>query len=281
MGGLGNQLFIFGAGLALARHVDASLRVNCAWFSSQDLRVLELDDLEPDSSIIFFNTPATPFARVASKVRRTLLGSDGVYRESASFQFSPDFWNVKPGSTLGGYFQSWKYLEPIADEIRYKILSAGTSSQWFTSTAEELSSLGAWTSIHVRRGDYLNSGTREFHGLAERSYYEQATKMTSSLEGHRNFVVFSDDVTAAKELFAGILGNITFIDSPPATPALETLQLMAQASACVIANSSYSWWGAWLTDHPGKTVIAPRPWLDSPSTYERDLLPSHWLTVGR
>lgn len=281
LGGLGNQLFIFGAGLALARHLDAALRVNCAWFSSQDLRVLELDLLEPDPSIIFYDSPTSFSAGVASKVRRKLFGSAGVYREPASFQFSPDFWNVTPGSALGGYFQSWKYLEPIATEIRSRVLTAGTPSQWFTSTEEKLNRLGTWTSIHVRRGDYLNPGTKEFHGLAECSYYEQATRIMASLEGHRNFVVFSDDVIAAKKLFAGILGTITFIESPPETPALETLQLMAQASGCVIANSSFSWWGAWLTDHPGKTVIAPRPWLDNPSTYERDLFPSHWLTIGR
>lgn len=281
MGGLGNQLFIYGAGLALARHVDATLRVNCSWFSSQDLRVLELDVLEPEPSIIFYGSPATFFARFTAKARRTLFGSDGFYRESASFQFSPDFWNVTPGSTLSGYFQSWKYLDPIATEIRHKVLSAGNPSQWFTSTAEKLSLLGAWTSIHVRRGDYLNPGTKEIHGLAERSYYEQATKITASLEGHRNFVVFSDDVKAAKELLDGISGTITFIESPPEIPALENLQLMARASACVIANSSFSWWGAWLTDQPGKTVIAPRPWFDNQVIYERDLLPSHWLTIGR
>jgi len=281
MGGLGNQLFIYGAGLALARHLDAPLRVNCEWFSHQDLRVLELDLLEPDPSIIFYVPPTTFPARVISKVRRTLLASYGVYRESAWAQFSPDFWDVTPGSTLGGYFQSWKYLEPISTELRSKVLSAGTPSHWFTSTAEKLSRLGSWTSIHVRRGDYTYPGTREFFGLAERSYYEQATKMMASLEGHRNFVVFSDDVTAAKEIFDGICGSITFIDSPPAVPTLETLQLMAQASACVIANSSFSWWAAWLTDHPGKTVIAPRPWLDNSARCERDLLPSHWITIGR
>lgn len=281
MGGLGNQLFIYGAGLALARHVDAPLRVNCAWFSSQNLRALELDMLEPDPSIIFYESPISFSARVASKVRRELFGSDGVYREPASFQFSPDFWHITPGSTLSGYFQSWKYLNPIATEIRSRVLITSTPSRWFTSMEEKLSSLGAWTSIHVRRGDYLNPGTREIHGLVERSYYEQATRMTATLEGHRNFVVFSDDATAAKELFAGICGTVTFIESPPETPALETLQLMAQASASVIANSSFSWWGAWLTDHPGKTVIAPRPWFDDQAIHERDLLPSHWLTIGR
>jgi hypothetical protein len=280
-GGLGNQLFVFGTGLSLARHLYSSLRVNCAWFTSQNHRVLELDLLEPDPSIIFCNSPLPFSARITSKVRRSLFGSDGVYRESGPFQFSPAIWNVTPGTTLSGSFQSWKYLDPIATEIRSKVLTAGSPSHWFTLTAEKLSRGGAWTSVHVRRGDYLNSGTKEFHGLVERSYYEKATNITASLEGHRNFVVFSDDVTVAKEIFAGILGHIVFIESPPEIPVLETLRLMAQASACVIANSSFSWWGAWLTDHPGKTVIAPRPWLDNPSTYERDLLPSHWVTIGR
>lgn len=281
MGGLGNQLFIYGAGLALARHLHSPLRVNCSWFSYQNLRTLELDLLGPDPDIDFYSARASVYSRGVSRARRILFDSDGIFREPASFLFTTDFWKVKPGTTLNGFFQSWKYLEPSASEIRLKVLTPSEPSEWFMSTLKHLGDLGNWTSIHVRRGDYLTPVNSQYHGIVERSYYEKATRMIQSLEGHNNFVIFSDDLPAARHLVDEIPGHFTFIKPPPSSPAIETMRLMALAHSSVIANSSYSWWGAWLTDHQYKTVIAPRPWFDNPTTHARDLLPPHWVTIGR
>jgi hypothetical protein len=93
--------------------------------------------------------------------------------------------------------------------------------------------------------------------------------------------VSSDSPEVARDELADVADHLVMVEPPPGTHPFEVVLLMARADALVTANSSFSWWAGYLGDRPGRTVIAPRPWLTDARLESRDLLPAHWLTLDR
>jgi hypothetical protein len=269
IGGLGNQLFIYGIGFALSRINECELHIDPTWFESQNLRHFELNS--------FFLEGHLSAAKMKSRFSRKSLSE---FCEK-SFAFDSDIWHVKPGTSLKGYFQSWKYLEECAADLRTQIHSIVDPSPWFLDQRDMLEKLGEWTSVHIRRGDYQKDGIRQYHGLLELNYYDRALSCARQLDGKRPIVLFSDDLTQACEIMNSLAIDFLPLKPPPGTRPLEVMILMSLASSAVIANSSFSWWGAWLGDNASRSVIAPRPWFNDSHIHDRDLFPSHWITVGR
>jgi hypothetical protein len=133
-------------------------------------------------------------------------------------------------------------------------------------------------SVHVRRGDYATSPEAlKTHGLMEDDYYRRACGVMRDLHPGCRFYVFSDDPTAAAELFSG-QKDVTVL---PAGRWERDLYLMHRCRHHITANSSFSWWGAWL-GRPGGTVVAPRLWFSRDVLATKcvvDLYPDHWITL--
>lgn len=279
IGGLGNQLFIYGTGFALSKINNCGLHIDSSWFGSQTLRHFELNSFALEGHI----TTSQPENRHKRKLIPRFFDRDQDLKEfrEKSFLFDRNLMKVEPGTFLSGYFQSWKYFQDYEKEIRTQIRSVRDPSPWFLDKYALLTELGDWTSVHVRRGDFENSGIREFHGLAGFDYYDRGIALTKEIDGDRPVVLFSDDHTQASTIMGDLSIDFLPIDAPPGTRPIEVMVLMSLATSAVIANSSFSWWGAWLGDNTSKTVIAPRPWFDDPHPNERDLLPPHWITLGK
>jgi hypothetical protein len=129
-------------------------------------------------------------------------------------------------------------------------------------------------SLHVRRGDYANNQeVKAFHGLLPYRYYEEALASLGVKPNHEIFV-FSDDLEWASHSFPP--GRFTIIDRSVATSAAGDLRLMASCDAHVIANSSFSWWGAWLDARTPSKVVSPERWFAKGGLDTSDLLPDHW-----
>jgi len=118
-------------------------------------------------------------------------------------------------------------------------------------------------------------------GVVDSGYYERSLALIDSLHGKLPVAVFSDqpELVAQMTCFRG--DRFEIVISPQNTRAIDTMIAMSEATALIIGNSTFSWWAAFIGDKPGRTVVAPRPWLDSKTYDERDLLPLHWYTVGR
>lgn len=183
-------------------------------------------------------------------------------------------------SYLLGYFQSPRYFEEVAPQVR-KNLSAFVSESLTSRGSRLLSTLAArerTVAIHIRRGDYLNSRTAAHHGLLSLRYYEQALKYLDR-EGARHRVWFSDDLDWVRANIARP-GDTVCDGSLASRPAGE-LALMAACNARVVANSSFSWWGAWLgqpstVQHP---VVAPARWLAAAPGMTGDVVPESWVLL--
>lgn len=177
------------------------------------------------------------------------------YRET-SFSYSPI--EYKPNLDLVGFFQSEKYFEDYKDII-IRNLTPRVGFGMFRNT----------TSIHVRRGDYLKFS--ESHTHLEMQYYLEAMQTIKS----EKYLVFSDDIAWCKNNFTG--DNITFIEGN--SPAVD-LSLMLGSEHNIIANSSFSWWGAYLNKNPSKIVVAPKNWFGPKLLHDtKDLLPKEWIKI--
>jgi hypothetical protein len=138
-------------------------------------------------------------------------------------------------------------------------------------------------SVHVRRGDYLKPGTAEVHGILDEPYYRQAIGRIDAVLGREaDIFVFSDDATAAERVLEFLpKSRLNHVSGDPARP-WEDMALMARCRHHVIANSSFSWWGAWLNRSSEKVVIAPRAWFTANELKRvntADLYPPGWILI--
>jgi hypothetical protein len=284
LGGLGNQLFVYGLGLRLARELNVDLESDIWRFHDYPWHVYELDTFSNSISRTYSSPSRERYGHKARGVIRRgqsyrilpqRFGSLAIERDAT---FDPTLLELGDGSRLSGYFQSWKYLTPIVEELRNEISHPVSPSTWLSETRNLLSGLAEWTAVHVRRGNYTQISSM---GLAEDDYYRRAIHEVDLHSGGTPLVVFSDSPELAAQMPVFDNERTTFVTNPPEVAAIDVLQVMSDAAHLVIGNSTFSWWAAYLKDRPGRTVVAPRPWLDDKSFNERDLLPTDWITLGR
>jgi hypothetical protein len=287
IGGLGNQLFIYATGVAVSLDLGCELIISDDWFRHQHKRTYELDAIAHRGRVA--QGDSVPKRHLSERPANWLRKHGFAVAEprtsrhfrEGSFAYDQRILDVRPGAELHGYFQSWKYFQRHAELVRQDVTSILSPSAWFLEMRETLNKVGTWTAVHVRRGDYLHPGTVEYHGLAGIEYYERALALVDSNVGDQAIVVFSDQPELALKIFESLGRQCILIEPPPESRPIESVNLMSMATAAVIANSSFSWWAAWLGEEQMALVVAPRPWFDDPNTMEHDLLRPSWVTVGR
>lgn len=200
------------------------------------------------------------------------------YREQG-FRYDPAI-VVEAGDCMYGHFQSWKYLEPVKKPLRQEFARLrGERLAVLTPVAALIAQPGAIV-VHVRRGDYVQAPTRRFHGLVDFSFYQIAVQSLRQQGFDGPLVIFSDDIDAAVAELTP-LGGVLAGSGQGLTDEVDELLVMSEASALVTANSSFSWWSAWIGDRPGRPVITPEPWFDDTTVDAMDLVPPHWTATRR
>ena len=178
---------------------------------------------------------------------------------------------------LDGYWQSERYFADIAAIIRQDFSLREPMSAPRRALADEVAACPS-VSVHVRRGDYVtHAGAAAFHGTCPPEWYVEAfRRMAASLQSPR-FYVFSDDPAWVRaNLPTGY--DLRFVDPQPDGRDYEDMHVMARCRHHIIANSSFSWWGAWLDPSPETRVIAPARWLAGDQS-AADQLPERWLRL--
>lgn len=283
VGGLGNQLFSYACGRAVATRLECPLYVDVGGFGRQPAdetpRSFALDWLiDPARGVVTTSSP--PQSRLLRAARRRFGGlmPSSEFHER-SFAYDARILSVRRGVSLKGYFQSWRYFEAIATELRAELTSRAPASAWFREQRSHLGGRTPWIAVHVRRGDYTLAKNVEFHGLLGPDYYRQSLEAMKARLPNARVVLFSDDPGSAVELITPIHSIDHVVVPPPEVHAMESIALMGHASALVIANSSFSWWGAWLADPELTPVAAPSPWFSGAHVAEGDLCPPQWLRL--
>lgn len=269
-GGLGNQLFIFAAGLASATRLNVPLILDKSFYEVPgEKRTFQLGFLE--DLYTFSPVLNKPSAALFAKIKHRSSGK--IFREQNAVIFDEKFLDVTPGTRLEGYFQSPKYFENIKNLLIERIVTAGNAGAVSNSIA-----------LHLRRGDYLNPGTMQFHGITTSEYALRAIDLISRIENGKPVLVYSDDQeTVKKELSISAnsrrKNQYSFIDQRGLSD-IQSLVQMSRSSHMVMSNSSFSWWAAFILSERNKEgiVVSPRPWFADGSS-AADLLLPHWLTL--
>jgi hypothetical protein len=182
----------------------------------------------------------------------------GPYVNEKNFKFDEDLFNNIPDNhNVYGYLQSEKYFKHIEDGIREDFQF---KNDIMNTCKEMISNIEEPIALHVRRGDYLVNSNN--HPPCTREYYENAL---SSFDSNRNVVVFSDDPKWCWEVFS----DDRFLISEGGDNVAD-LCMMSLCSDFIIANSSFSWWGSWLSENKNKRIIAPKKWFGSGYTSAHD-----------
>lgn len=278
IGGLGNQMFQYATGRALAGRLGTDLLLDLRGFRRYRLRSYGLDRMA------IAGRPATyrELARWPSFLRGRqwpagLFGLSGHWFCEADLRYSPLFETLRGDVGLEGYFQSERYFSDVRASLRDEFRPAAPLSPENARLAEAMRAAPS-VSLHVRRGDYAsNPATLAVHGLCSPAYYRSAVSALRERHEGLRFFVFSDDPAWCRENLA--LADAEFVDNNAASPECDIF-LMSQCRHRIVANSSFSWWGAWLAVGDG-TVIAPQPWYADPALCDDDLIPPGWLRLPR
>ncbi|MEJ0104611.1 MAG: alpha-1,2-fucosyltransferase [Bacteroidota bacterium] len=278
-GGLGNQMFQYGAAFALAQKRNAKLFLDINDFEKDSRRKFSLDAFSIRGTIakqsdIYklkrWHTLARRIKNIGIHLRPTLYVEESLSYDEGFFQL-PD--NVY----LKGFWQSEKYFLNIPHLVRKEFSFKESPPSANSKVIERMKNINS-VSVHVRRGDYIsNADANEIHGVCDISYYIKAIDCMRQRFSDAEFFIFSDDLDWVRENLV-VPGSIIHYMDHNKGNASEDLRLMTFCKHHIIANSSFSWWGAWLSNNPDKEVIAPSKWFQS-RFVNNDIIPEGWLTL--
>jgi hypothetical protein len=280
-GGLGNQMFQYAAARALAARQAVPLTLDLAWFTGRSDRAYALSGFSLPSSVSLHRPLIPdPFASLWSRASRRFSKRKmeaRIYREP-HFHFAQEVISLPSPIYLEGYWQSPRYFEDAVEIIRTDFALAEPLSTSRVGLRAKIEGAHA-VSVHVRRGDYVTNATASaHHGTCSPEWYQTAMQSMIKLVENPTFFVFSDDPDWAQE---NLPQERPCVFVAPQTDGrdFEDMHLMALCDHHIIANSSFSWWGAWLNPSAEKRVIAPLHWFAQAPHDTRDLIPQGWLRL--
>lgn len=284
-GGLGNQLFQYAAGRALAEKHGVELYLDLSRLKhpkpGDTPRRFELAPFNIKASLLAeeVRQPLENFQalvhRLLLKTGIPLLGSITLKEQRCGFD--PLIFKAPSNCILDGFWQSERYFKQIASFLQQE-LSLKTPSPALRKAKSVLSD--STVAVHVRRGDYVtNPAAASFHGVCSQDYYRAAVAMIQQRCINSQFLVFSDDPGWCHEHLD--LGQpFRLAADLGLNGSAEELVLISCCTHQVIANSSFSWWGGWLNPFPQKLVIAPCRWFADPAIATGDLVPDNWVRLS-
>lgn len=285
IGGLGNQLFQYALGKHLALLNNTELKLDITGFDEYKLHAYSLGHFN-----VAENFATEKEIRKFKKYQRRpgrwwflynrLIANEHKYVQEKQFHFDPQILEIRGDAYLDGYWQTEKYFKDIEDIIRKEVTVKSPLQGKDTDIAREIEATNS-IMVHIRRGDYVsNPQANEYHGTCGLDYYRKAIAIIAEKVGTPHIFVFSDDHEWVKNNI--VLGYpTTYVDHNNADKNYEDLRLMSLCKHHIIANSSFSWWGAWLSQNPHKIVVGPSRWFNNPKKKANtsDVLPEGWISL--
>lgn len=296
-GGLGNQMFQYAAGLALAERRRTILKLDVSWFRAH----AEYEAHNRYALSCFNVTEQFATQEEIDRVRgvrltRTERWSVSVarllrlYRHAnrhaapanlfrpAGAGYDLRFPDQPDNTMLEGMWQSEHYFSPIANLLRLHFTFRYPPQPAVSALAAQIAA-GPSAAIHFRRGDYArNPKFRAELGVLDLNYYHRAVAQLLAQRPDVTLYVFSDDIDAIESEFRPPCRHV-FVRATDHWHSFDNIRLMSQCDHAIISNSTFAWWGAWLISSPQKIVIAPRMWRrDNPDEW-RDAIPPSWTAL--
>jgi len=285
-GGLGNQMFQYATGRALALQKKTVLKLDISTYARDPLRTFDLDVYPLQATIA---SPAETLAlrghdyqgfsrRLIKVIAPSKLTPPKTHVQEQGYSYHPEIHALPETVYLDGYWQSEKYFQDVAPTIRQELTLIAPMDQANKKVADQIRASTS-VSLHVRRTDYVTNAKKghSLHALISLDYYRQAIEYVRQHIPHPTIFVFSDDHQWVKDNLTFDLPTI-FVDCNDGQHAHEDIRLMSDCQHHIIANSTFSWWGAWLAEHPQQVVIAPKTWFND-GVSSADLVPDRWIRL--
>lgn len=280
IGGLGNQMFQYAYAKALQQK-GYEVKIDISAFETYKLHggyQLDKYNIDLDSSIKDENEKFYKNTFFYKVLRR--FGMDFSRRiKEKSLLFDNRFLEIEDNSYLDGYFQCEKYFKDIREIILKQFTINQEISNYTKEIENKIQNSQNSCSMHIRRGDFVNSTNINIHGACDIAYYKKAIKYLEDKIVDMNYFIFSDDIEWVKENLA--IENAIYIDSKEKRIPHEDIYLMSLCKNNIIANSSFSWWSAWLNKNEKKIVIAPKRWFadDKLESQSKDIVCESWVRI--
>ncbi len=289
-GGLGNQMFQYALGRVLSLKNKTELVFNTEAYEDKTERPFTHNMPARSYDLDVFNTVGRiaktseipwlyrmygkgNLMLIVDAVRRRIFRhkAQEIYFE----KFNPALLTLGPSAYIDGFFQTPKYMIGYEDIIRKDFTLTHAPAQNIKNCAEEISNTNSLC-IHVRRGDYVGNA---YHEVVNMEYYKKGIEIVSQKTNPETIYVFSDDISWCKEHMKFDLPTVFVDDTYAGIKGEGHMYLMSNCKNFIIANSSFSWWAAWLSNNPDKIVICPKQWFGDVSIDTSDLIPKSWIRI--
>ena len=270
MGGIGNQLFQYAFGRALEIKTDSDLYIDKTWFGKDHENIYSKGRLFVLDKYYCKYRNLSGFKKYLFKLMRST--------QEINFKYEKKYvYELKYLNKFIGYWQSYEYFNFIK-EIIYKDIQIVNKTLAYKQVEKEIEN-NNYVCIHVRRGDYLeNEKIKGIHGVIQLNYYIESIRILEAKFGVLKKIIFSDDQEWCRKNL--LLDESFKIFETSKFNDYEELTLMAKCKYFVIANSSFSWWAAYLSGVQGSQIIAPKKWFKDSNFENQDMIPGDWIRIN-
>ena len=284
IGGLGNQMFQYALAIVLRqKNLEESVFIDISHFHGYHLhsgfelqRVFDIQLPIAKRKYLMRLTYYIPQYFFSRFFRRILPQKKTEYIEQSAYQYDEKVFSVHGNCYFEGYWQSPKYFEAYRSVI-INTFRFPTFIDFDNMAAEKQMKTENSVALHVRRGDYVESVN--YARICTLDYYRKAIETVVKKIRSPRFFIFSNDIDWCKNNIVPMIQKyeVSFIDFNTGKNSYRDMHLMSLARCCIVANSSFSWWGAWLNERNDKIVIAPSRWVNGSDS--KDIYPSDWLLI--
>lgn len=279
IGGLGNQMFQYAYARAL-KHKGYEVKIDISSFKTYKLH--DGYGLDKFNTVVEVSKDAENKRyysdSVFSKILRKIGKKNRYFYVEDNLKYNQNLLNIKDNLYIVGYFQSEKYFTDISDFILKDFTFKLPISNFCKDIASKINLCKNSCSLHVRRGDFIDKDNINIHGSCSIEYYQKAMQYLEERKGKIKYFIFSDDIKWVRHNLK--IANATYVTCKKSI-VHEDMYLMSLCSCNIIANSSFSWWGAWLNQNKNKIVIAPKTWFmdEGLEKQSSDIVCKDWIKI--
>lgn len=261
-GGLGNQMFEYAAAKALALKLGKELTLDLYALNKKTKGVkrdfeLDIFDISPTISSSWKTKLLVKIFPFVDRNRSFFKKTFNYFRDRSAIVYCPKFENLRGNVILHGHFQNENYFKTYENIIRQEFTFKQDLDEKNLQLADKMTQTES-VAVHIRRGDYLTDSN---FALCPKEYYQEAMNEIKQRVEKPFFFVFSQDFDWINENLTFDKEQVLFVDWNKGKDSYRDMQLMSLCKHNIIANSSFSWWAAWLNNHPKKMVFAPKQWF--------------------
>lgn len=269
--GFGNQLFMYACGYAVAQRLNRRISLDITILDTNPTREFELNKLNIEYEKIFtVKNHKYKWSKILHRelIKRFCLKNYKRYQEVTPYKFDEQIEDIDDNTYISGYWQSEKYFKEFREDLvklytpKYKLSEGAVRYIELVKKSESVA-------VHVRLGDYKALGN-----CLDIGYYIEAINDMCLARPHAVFYVFSDEIDCAKQLFDGLSARLEYVQYKSDNLTLDDFFIMKNCSNQIIANSSFSWWAAWLNENINKIVICPEK-----GEWTGDFYPEEWKKI--